>query len=81
MGDQRVEAGILRAAWDTWQTQFMAAGLMRGVGWVILYCDNRTGGSELLDQTASQRQPARLSAAFGHGCIGTCVSSKAKRII
>lgn len=22
----------------------------------------------LLDRTASQRQPARLSAAFGHGC-------------
>lgn len=30
--------------YDTWEQDFRATGAMRGIGWVVLYQDNMTGG-------------------------------------
>jgi Fe-Mn family superoxide dismutase len=31
-------------SYEAWETDFKATGAMRGIGWVVLYQDNFTGG-------------------------------------
>ena len=30
-------------SYDAWKKNFMATGMMRGIGWVVLYCDPQSG--------------------------------------
>ena len=53
--------GIVKdfGSFEAWEKDFKATGLMRGIGWAILYQDNITGG--LLNQWINEHETGHLS--------------------
>jgi Fe-Mn family superoxide dismutase len=45
--------------YDSWEQDFRATGAMRGIGWVILYQDNVTGG--LFNQWINEHEAGHLA--------------------
>jgi Fe-Mn family superoxide dismutase len=46
-------------SYDAWEKDFRATGMMRGIGWVILYQDNVTGG--LFNQWINEHEVGHLA--------------------
>jgi len=46
-------------SYEAWETDFRATGAMRGIGWVILYQDNVTGG--LFNQWVNEHDTGHLA--------------------
>jgi Fe-Mn family superoxide dismutase len=46
-------------SYDAWEQDFRATGAMRGIGWVILYQDNMTGG--LFNQWINEHEVGHLA--------------------
>jgi Fe-Mn family superoxide dismutase len=46
-------------SYDTWEQDFRATGAMRGIGWVVLYQDNVTGG--LFNQWINEHETGHLA--------------------
>ena len=45
--------------WEAWEQDFRATGAMRGIGWVVLYQDNVTGG--LFNQWINEHDAGHLA--------------------
>ena len=59
---------------ENWEKDFKATGMMRGIGWCVLYQDTTDGRlDKFLDQRARHRTSGRLQSAFDHGRFRTCV--------
>ena len=47
------------SSYDAWEQDFKATGAMRGIGWAILYQDDRTGG--LVNQWINEHEVGHLA--------------------
>ena len=55
-------------SFDNWAADFKATGAMRGIGWVVLYDDPKSGRlMQCLDQRARRGAPGGRQSPAGHG--------------